>query len=467
MRYGLTGQLAVLVVGLLWGTGLVGQRAVGPQKWLGDRSLSADVAVGDLAEALLQRAGRLVMPGKIPLHQSMPLDLEVALGKRAGEFVIAGLGKSGKRLLAPVAWRLPIRYGRRGRSHHFFASAHHEGLVLHSLSMVVLRRHRHVIGFLDLDHDGAFGGVGDGWVLSLPRQRGWQVQGGVPQLFGSDEALAVEGGEVYFLVEPSGLAVTVASAAPDRSVDRAIDLAQAVADLNAARHALGFTAVTVEIELSEACEQHARYCLAHKLLSHEEHLGLREYSERGHAAGINSVLCRAPSATDALRVWLGSFYHRIEMLSPRLSAIGIGFADGYAVMDVLTRVGKPRRFEPYAWPVDGARDVPLTWPSGENPSPIGSRFDLGIATGYGYPVTLTMPTSAVRSVDVRLLRDGTEEVPVFVSSPDLPGNPEAEQKNSILVMSRKPLQPATRYVVSIRCSYENRSFRRVWGFRTR
>lgn len=165
--------------------------------------------------------------------------------------------------------------------------------------------------------------------------------------------------------------------------------------------------------------------------------------------------------------FLHSFYHRIRMLSPNLKAVGMGLVHGTVVLDTATRIGRGE-FAPFSWPVDGATDVPCSWVGGEWPRPIGTEpFDHDTAVRFGYPISLTFPTPAVRSVRATLTCAG-EVVEVFVSTPEAPGNAALrDNRDSIRVMARRPLPPDCACEVHVTGEHAGKPFERRWTFRTR
>ncbi|GJM72810.1 hypothetical protein HMSSN036_50260 [Paenibacillus macerans] len=137
---------------------------------------------------------------------------------------------------------------------------------------------------------------------------------------------------------------------------------EAVDFLNEVRAKIGVQPVTLNREVTQAAEAHAKYYNANK----EGHPGLDAHSEKegnegftgasvkeriraaGWSSGSNGAAYgevmhfKQNSSSSAIQGWLDSAYHRDIILSPRYSEIGIGLADGTAVVDMAGRDSLPR-----------------------------------------------------------------------------------------------------------------------------
>ncbi len=405
---------------------------------------------------------------KLNLHKSVPIDAELVPGRRKGSYMLQspkGSKLASVRLSRPL--EVTLDYEDQKRRHRWMLSLDAKNqLKIQSLVGASLRLGGVDLLFLDLDHDGAFGGLWDGFIQKERGERNW-VPKEYDVRFRSMKAAQLIGEEtVWFRVDRSGLRVTVQDEEPDYSVDRHEQNIEAMDILNVWRKALGIAPVKYDYKLASACERHAIYCLNHGItnLEMKSRIG---YSLEGARAGEHSVITKAETMRIALDSYLHSFYHRIDMLSPRLLYVGMGVLDGFAVMEVRTRRDK-RDFAPYMWPYAGMTGVPTGWDQGEAPSPTGEvPFDMRTAMRYGYPITVTFPDAEFTNVTVRLLEKGKDLDP-FVTTPEKPGSYEVEDNlNSILIMSRRRLRSKTTYEVVVKCSWHGRPFQRAWGFKTR
>lgn len=132
----------------------------------------------------------------------------------------------------------------------------------------------------------------------------------------------------------------------------------ALAHLNALRRELGHAPVELDLALTAGCERHALYCSIHGV-SHHENPKSAGYSRDGARAGLQCELVTANTMRAAVSSWLHPLYHRVYMLHPELSKVGMGIVSGVAALDTVTHLGRGG-FAPYAWLTDGATDVPVS-----------------------------------------------------------------------------------------------------------
>ena len=184
---------------------------------------------------------------------------------------------------------------------------------------------------------------------------------------------------------------------------------------------------------------------------------------------MRSEISQSPTMKQAANSWLATFYHRIDMLRPDLHRVGMGLVSGFACMD--TKSGrKPKSFEPYAWPPDGATAVPVGWISGEDPNPLGGSGPLTYkeAIAWGYPITLTFSESAVEQVKAELRDKNGKVQKIFMSTPAKPGNEKIPSNlNTVFLMRRGKLNSTTTYTVTVDCQYRGKAYHRQWQFTTR
>lgn len=415
--------------------------------------------------------GRAMDGLELGLHESMPLVVKLTPGKRAGEYRMAGEPKLGKtRLIMPGLINAKLQYYG---SRKFRRPARFE--ITESVSgRLSIKNHVGSLGrvgeveitFVDLDHDGALGTTADGYVVKAKKQKQWIDRAGGIDLRKMTDPIEIDGATYWLECDPPGFELVVTDKEPDFTLLRAQDYQRALAHLNELRARLGHPPVTLDNELSSACLEHALYCAQNGGLTHEQVRGKPGYTAAGARAAQRSELAYSSSMDAAIRVWLDTFYHRVEMLGPNLTRVGMGLAQGVAALDAQS-ARKRGTFAPYAWPPDGSADVPCRWRGGEWPSPVGTEpFDAETARGWGYPISITFPSEAVTDV-VATVRAGDAELEVFVSSPERPGNQAiASNVRSILVMSTQPLPPDTAIEVDVRCSFAKKPYARKWSFTT-
>lgn len=274
------------------------------------------------------------------------------------------------------------------------------------------------------------------------------------------------------------LALAVASADPPKKGKEpplSPDDAKALAKINDARKLAGVGPVVVDATMSKNCAAHAAYLLKHydEMMKagtsmHSEDEKKDGYTKDGAAAGKASDIhyVAPPEAVDG---FLASLYHRIPLLNADLQKIGIGTVKGTAnppfvcCIDVLT--GLPalteERSKVVMYPADGQKEVPLEF-GGERPTPIPDDKDAA-----GYPVTATFREIVAVTEATATLKDATgAEVPVWFSSPEKSVQPQG-QRNTVAMIAKDPLKPATTYTVTVECKMDGKAWKKTWKFTTK
>ncbi len=411
---------------------------------------------------------------RLVLHPTVPLEVVFVPGKREGEFSLRTRPEHNiKKFILPGLLNTKLTYGKaRQRDHRFSVSGSSSKVMVRSESGTTFKLKNFEFCFLDLSNDGAFGSASDGYVVKEPKEMQWTKPGQPIDFRAMRDPVTIGNQKLWFQPDPAGFTVLVLDQNPFTTVDgKAYDPGEDFQDtlrmLNESRAKLGFGPVVIEPSLSDACYEHALYCSEHGL-THYQDPAKAFASPAGAVAGKNSVIASTGSMRTGYEMWLTSFFHRIYMLNPALTTVGMGAAKGATCMDVQTTY-RASEFEPYAWPPPDERGVPLSWMSGETPHPLGTSesMDQAEAVRYGYPITLTFPSHVVTGVSAQLFI-GEEEVPVFVTSPEKPSVPQFERNfDTIFLMAKAPLQPGTGYRVVIACQFRAKAFRKEWMFYTR
>ena len=140
--------------------------------------------------------------------------------------------------------------------------------------------------------------------------------------------------------------------------------------------------------LSKGCDLHALYLTkneARGLSGHEEDPKGVGYTEEGARAGHRSVISPfAPheSPVEAVESLMSTLYHRVAVLNPSVTEIGVGWALrkdglGFLVLDVGGGDARPDpQVFPIVYPVNGQEEVPLDFGlggRGDAQSPTGRR----------------------------------------------------------------------------------------------
>jgi uncharacterized protein YkwD len=103
--------------------------------------------------------------------------------------------------------------------------------------------------------------------------------------------------------------------------------------VNRVRALAGLGKVTLNPALSKGCGQHANYIsrnIEHPRVQglgiHEEDASLPGFTQVGKKAGKASVIAIITNPLDSVDSWIGTLYHRIPLLDPRLKRLGYGQA---------------------------------------------------------------------------------------------------------------------------------------------
>jgi hypothetical protein len=246
-----------------------------------------------------------------------------------------------------------------------------------------------------------------------------------------------------------------------------------LAALNACRERARVPRVRLAPALSRGCDLHALYLAKNDwkgLSGHEEDPKGAGYTEEGVRAGKRSVISPFNAHESPLEAWEGlmaTLYHRVSVLQPSLTEVGVGWAWrrdglGYLVIDVGNAEAKP---DPKVWPVlypaPGQTEVPVEFGLGarETPNPLPEGIDTA-----GYPVTIQFPERLERIPDLEAtLTEGGREVPCYVSTPDAPARKDWPQPGVVSLIPKAKLKPGTSYDVRLK----TRDVSREWTFTTR
>ncbi|MBX5477099.1 MAG: S-layer homology domain-containing protein, partial [Clostridia bacterium] len=206
----------------------------------------------------------------------------------------------------------------------------------------------------------------------------------------------------------------------------------------------------------------------------------------GYAGNAAEDMAFGEGLVDAVDTWMDSVYHRLPIVDPTLRAVGFALAGApnaagdlpVTDLELGDWIPKPSDVASgtmVVYPVDGQRDVPLSFPSGEVPDPL-SPFP-GASYPAGYPITLQFPSPHVEAVDVDaavLQTDSGSLVPAYVLTPDAgSGDPAISHLGgtAVALVPKAPLAPLTTYRVRVTGRYlDDRGdwhpFSRQWSFRT-
>jgi uncharacterized protein YkwD len=309
---------------------------------------------------------------------------------------------------------------------------------------------------------------------------------------------------------------------------------QSLAQINVWRLRCGMTALTTDPRLALAATHHAAYLASGPMaddLSHTETPGVRGYSgrmptDRGRAAGfrIGGVWedVANGAGTAAMDRLFDAPYHRVPFLRPDITCVGVGVApqeevrirrvftaadeatlsrDRAAVRRAGTMIerthhiitvvefgatGSAGAADPVVYPLDGQKDVPVSWNAVEIPSPLrmhaaemnartaadrgegtsGITGEAGDApaTGVtvGYVISYLAPDGPIRIVSAQIWSHDGAEVDCYRNTPD-----NDDHIHGALLIPKRPLHPATRYDVDVEAETPaGDDLSRRWSFTT-
>jgi hypothetical protein len=259
---------------------------------------------------------------------------------------------------------------------------------------------------------------------------------------------------------------------PSKPPPRVEDVAMAI---NLYRVRAGLPVTRPVPGLSKGCDLHALYLTKNEprgLSGHEEDPKGVGYTEEGARSGKRSVISPfAPhdSPVDAVDSLMATLYHRVALLHPAVSEIGIGWANrkdglGFLVVDVGGSDAKPDpKLFPIVYPVNGQDEVPLDFGLGgrEAPNPVPDEN----ATP-GYPVTIQIPERRGKASEAELqLFEGTTPVPSWISTPDSPARRDWPQPGVLCLIPKEKLKPGTTYTARFKDRLSG--LEKEWSFSTR
>jgi uncharacterized protein YkwD len=248
---------------------------------------------------------------------------------------------------------------------------------------------------------------------------------------------------------------------------------RAVARMNEIRKAAGLGPVRLDPERSAPCIAHAGYLARHLdrvegLRAEDERDDLPGFTEAGRAVARRAAIRIGGGAgpADAVDWMMASVLNRHLILNPTMTAIGLGVAQQ-----------APRGwiwvFSPPGWKPDPNVLATLYPGKGQKDVPIYFGRELGgLVAGQpphhvaGFAVTANFFFGTkLQDVSAQLIDAGGEQVACWRSTPEkrLPGTGNYAQ---LLLIPKKPLEPATRYTVKMSAEVDGKSWAESWSFTT-
>lgn len=257
------------------------------------------------------------------------------------------------------------------------------------------------------------------------------------------------------------------------SVQQQPDLdAQVVERVNFHRKAAGLNAVALDPVMTKGCALHAQYLAKNAdnpavqgIGMHRQDPKLPGATDEGAKAAKTSVIVAIADPVVAVDRWMASLFHRVRLIDPRQTKIGVGFAPGgkfggYIVLGTPSAL-EGKQTKPVLYPADKQMDVPLAFCK-ENPSPVPpDKIDRA-----GYPITVLFPPdAAVTDVKATLKDSANREVEVWLSTPEEPAAGQKRfQRNTVGLIPMTPLTPSATYTVSVTAKVNKKEWTQTWSF---
>ncbi len=181
---------------------------------------------------------------------------------------------------------------------------------------------------------------------------------------------------------------------------------------------------------------------------------------QGYSGWVNENIGMSGSPIASLDWFIGTINHRLTLIDPRYTEIGIGaINEGGARIEVID-VGAPTWSDTaspdwVAWPPDGTTGVDLSF-SGEAPNPFPSAV-----YPIGYPITLKYHGAGAVSFDSATLTSDGRSVPVISAT----GSGWLTRR-TFMIAASQPLQPNTAYTITVQGNVNGSGFTHTWSFQT-
>lgn len=175
------------------------------------------------------------------------------------------------------------------------------------------------------------------------------------------------------------------------------------------------------------------------------------------------MLAYARQSMPGPEVWIASAYHRLALLDPRLRSTGYWSEHGISCMGVIDGIGGPTvsRVTGYPYPADGQTGVAPVMPCAETPDPCRAVRGTPRPKRIGMPVTIQFDGPQAVIGGVRVLSASLRTAagrPVQIVIQDMRTRAVAPMlRGGALLLPRRPLRPATTYLVHVRARLVTRT----------
>jgi uncharacterized protein YkwD len=252
-----------------------------------------------------------------------------------------------------------------------------------------------------------------------------------------------------------------------------------IARINEYRKFAGLQPTRLDPERSKACIDHANYLARHLdrlpgIRFEDEREDLPGYTKAGQEISRRAAIRVGGGAgpADALDWMMASILNRHIILNPRMDTIALGVAQHPGAERKASRgwiwvISPPnwRRAEGILatlYPGKDQKDVPIYY--GRELGSTVPSVPKGYVAGFAVTTNFFFGTQ-VRNASAWMIDAGGDEVPCWLSTPQkpLPGTGNYVQ---ILLIPKKPLEPATNYTVKMSATVDGAPWSESWRFTT-
>jgi hypothetical protein len=251
------------------------------------------------------------------------------------------------------------------------------------------------------------------------------------------------------------------------------DIVKALEALNTYRKNAGLKPVKLNEELSRACFAHSRYVVKNYgkpatagLSGHYEIDSLPYATPQGKQAGLSSCIAYV-NAPDAIVQFMNTFYHRMPLIDPNSTEVGIGYyTENYNTVCCVDMRNKwqynnDTAIKVVVYPAPDALDITLSFQN-ERPNPIPDS--IGEA---GYPITVEFVRQyGIKNVKSKVTDKEGREIKCILSTPEQPLT-DFPQSSTVCIIPVNRLQYNQTYTVDFSCTVAGKPFRKKWSFHTR
>jgi uncharacterized protein YkwD len=251
--------------------------------------------------------------------------------------------------------------------------------------------------------------------------------------------------------------------------------AAAIEDVNRLRHQAGLGCLALSSAIGAAATRHCQYfvantgsCVAQPHREREACAGFTgaTFEDRLHVASYAGhpafeIMAYVGDGQTAVEQWLGSIWHRLPLLSPRVDQAGYGLAGGCDTMD-FGASGASLEMKISHFPFADEIDVPTLF-NGRDESPEPPRPPEGWPSGY--PITMWAPGLVVESHALTIDDSGAAVDHIWLTPEDRRAMGLLGEE--LMIYAYRPLAAQTRYRVRVAGMRDGAPIEVVWKFTTR